>query len=188
MGACEYSNQLSPYLDGELDAGRRTVLEAHLRACADCDAELSELRGLSRLLAVAAGPLLSAKALGRFHNRISELEDDQEQAERTAYRVLRITRILTGIAACLLVAGSLWLVRSRQPAPTAGPVQFAETGPASSTNSPAPWDVAIQPTETPAAPPADSTAPADDTVDWMIGGLVSSAPSGQSVPVGDGDR
>jgi anti-sigma factor RsiW len=184
MGICEYSNQLGPYLDGQLDAGQRTVLEAHLRDCGECDAELSELRGLSRLFAAAAGPFLSDRAMGRFHNRISELEDDQEQAERTAYRVLRITRILTGIAACLLVAGSLWLVRSRQQAPMAGPVQFAETGQASLTNSGAPWDVAIQP-EPPAAAPADSTAPADETIDWMIGGLASSSPLAQSVP---GDR
>lgn len=184
MGLCEYSKQLGPYLDGELDAGRRTVLEAHLRDCGDCDAELSELRGLSRLFAAAAGPFLSSQALGRFHNRISELEDDQDQAERATYRVLRITRVLTGIAACLLVAGSLWLVRSRQQAPTGSPTTLAELTPTPAPSSAAPWDVAIQ---TEPAAPADSASPADDTINWMVGGLASSSPLNQSGSVGEGD-
>ncbi len=185
MGVCEYSSQLGPYLDGELNAGQCTVLETHLRDCGDCDAELNELRGLSRLFAVAAGPFLSAGALAQFHHRVSELEDDQEQAERTAYRVLRITRILTGIAACLLVAGSLWLVRSREQAPTASPTKFVELTPATTTQ--APWDAAIQPTEI-AAPSTDTISPADATADWMVGGLVSSASFGQSGSVGVGDQ
>jgi len=186
MGVCEYSNQLGPYLDGELDAGQRTELEAHLRNCGDCDAELSELRGLSRLFAAATGPFLSSKAVARFHSRISELEDDRDQAERAAYRILRITRIFTGIAACLLVAGSLWLVRSRQPAPNGNPNRIAELTPSSSASTAAPWDAAIQPEPPPAAPP-DSTAPADETIDWMIGGLASSSPVSQSGSAGEGD-
>jgi anti-sigma factor RsiW len=187
MGVCEYSNQLSPYLDGELNAAQRTVLEAHLRDCGDCDAELSELRGLSRIFAAATGPFFSARALGRIHSRISELEDDQEQAERTAYRVLRATRMLTGIAACLLIAGSIWLVRSREQAPTASPTQIADLTPASSAGSGAPWDAAIQP-EPPAPAPADSASPADETIDWMIGGLASSSPLNQSGSAGEGEQ
>jgi anti-sigma factor RsiW len=183
MGVCEYSNQLSSYLDGELDASQRTALEAHLRDCGDCDVELSQLRGLSRLFATAAGPFLPATALGRFHNRISELEDEQEHAERTAFRVLRFTRILTGVAACLLVAGSVWLVQSRQQARTGSPTKIVELIPSS---TPAPWDAAIQPNET-AAPSTDSVSPADATADWMIGGLVSSVPLAPSGAAGESD-
>ena len=33
----QFTEQLSPYLDGELDDLRRVRLEAHLAGCADCD-------------------------------------------------------------------------------------------------------------------------------------------------------
>ena len=171
MGVCEYSTQLSPYLDGELDADQRMVVEGHVRNCVACEVELRELRGLSRIFAAATGPFLSFKALARLHGHISEVEDEQEQADRTARGVLRITRVLTGIAACLLVAGSLWLSRSRQQSPAESPTRVAEVP-----STPAPWDLVAQPTpEVAPAAPSDSVSPADDTGNWMLGGLVSSA-------------
>jgi anti-sigma factor RsiW len=187
MGVCEYSDQLSAYVDGELSAGRRAALEGHLLACADCDAEVSELRGMSRMLAAAVGPFLRAQAIERFHQNISELQDEQEQAERTVSRVLRITRVLTGIAACLLVTGSVWLMRSRQQPPLESPARFVDATPSSALLPPAPWDVAIQPIEATSVAATDK-APADATADWMIGGLVSSSSLAQSSPVGEDDQ
>ena len=47
----QFTEQLSPYLDGELDDLRRARLEAHLAGCADCAAVLADLRAI-----VAAAP------------------------------------------------------------------------------------------------------------------------------------
>jgi anti-sigma factor RsiW len=179
MGVCQYSMQLGPYLDGELGASQRTLLEAHLHGCGDCDTELSELQGLSRAFA-AVGPFLQPEAMARFHERISELEADQEQAERTARRILRITRALTGMAACLLIAGSLWLERTRPKgtidAPNTAVAEAAPSLPAVSLAQ-APWDAAIQPTE-PA--PIEPKSPADDTADWMSSQLSQSGSVGDN--------
>src|ERR1700745_2794946 len=41
-----WTNRLSEYLDGDLPESERAILEAHLRACADCRATLEKLRGV----------------------------------------------------------------------------------------------------------------------------------------------
>jgi len=44
-------DDLSAYLDGELDPARRATVETHLAACDGCRARLSELRATARLIA-----------------------------------------------------------------------------------------------------------------------------------------
>src|SRR5690242_3168200 len=46
-----FANQLSAYLDGELDLPSRRRLEVHLAECAECTALLADLRAI-----VAAAP------------------------------------------------------------------------------------------------------------------------------------
>ena len=48
-----YTNQLSAYLDDELDGASRARLEAHLSGCSECAALLADLRAI-----VAAAPAL----------------------------------------------------------------------------------------------------------------------------------
>ncbi|MBI5963114.1 MAG: zf-HC2 domain-containing protein [Chloroflexi bacterium] len=47
---------LNAYLDGELKGGRLHQVEAHLVECAECQAELQSLQGLSSLLHEAPAP------------------------------------------------------------------------------------------------------------------------------------
>ena len=42
-----YTDQLSAYLDGELDLALRRRLEAHLAACPECSALLADLRAIT---------------------------------------------------------------------------------------------------------------------------------------------
>src|SRR4051794_23099316 len=101
---CPYTGQIGVYLDGELDADQRRALEAHLPSCAACSRETGEVRSLKALFAAAEYPALSGRAVERLH----------DQAESLYERgTLRIARALSGIAACLLIAGSLWLTQTR---------------------------------------------------------------------------
>jgi anti-sigma factor RsiW len=112
MDRCEFSEQLGPYVDGELEAPRRAALEAHLPACPPCTDELAELGELRRLFAAAASGrgafAFPQAARRRLHEHVDSLMDQG---------VLRIARALSGIAACVMVAGAMWLTTaSRRPA------------------------------------------------------------------------
>lgn len=52
-----YEEQLSSYLDGELHAARVARLEAHLRVCPHCQAELHDMRGISAYIRAASTEL-----------------------------------------------------------------------------------------------------------------------------------
>jgi anti-sigma factor RsiW len=111
MNRCEFGEQLGPYVDDELDAPRRAALEAHLPACPPCAQDLAELRSLKQLFSAAAsgaGAFAFPEAVRRgLHEHVDSLTD---------LGLLRIGRALSGVAACVLVAGSLWLTTaSRRP-------------------------------------------------------------------------
>jgi len=57
------------------------------------------------MLLSGSSPRLSQIGLYRLHNRV-------DQAMEAG--VLRIVRVLSAIAACVLVAGSAWLIRARE--------------------------------------------------------------------------
>src|SRR5439155_895136 len=48
---------LSAYLDGELDGGRRAAVESHLAACDSCRTRLAQLRATARLIAALPLPV-----------------------------------------------------------------------------------------------------------------------------------
>ena len=52
-----YEEQLSSYLDGELPAARTARLEAHLKVCPHCQAELDALGGIATRLRAASSSL-----------------------------------------------------------------------------------------------------------------------------------
>jgi len=109
MTECSYSEQVSAYHDGELDAASGAVIERHLDSCPPCADRLAELRGMSRLFAATTLPHLSQIGMHRLHSRLDALIDGG---------LVRLARVMTGIAAAVLLVGSLWLIRS-QPAPVA---------------------------------------------------------------------
>jgi anti-sigma factor RsiW len=104
MATCPFSESLSAYHDDRLDERQRSEIERHLPTCPSCAAELAQLRAISGLFASASQPRLSQIAQHRLHFAVDEAMDEG---------VLKIVRVLSAIAACVLVAGSLWLVRTR---------------------------------------------------------------------------
>jgi anti-sigma factor RsiW len=104
MATCPFNNHLEAFYDGELDEARRSEIERHIRECPSCTEELALLQAMSRMLLSGLSPKLSQIGLYRLHNQV-----DQAMEEG----VLRIVRVLSAIAACVLVAGSAWLVMTR---------------------------------------------------------------------------
>ena len=102
MTPCPSNLELSAYHDGELDAARREELEQHLAYCMACVAQLSELQMLSGMFAMAPSPVLSQMGMGRLH-RAMDGEMDQG--------IMRLARVLSAIAACVVLVGSFWLTR-----------------------------------------------------------------------------
>lgn len=103
--------ELSAYHDGELDAARRAEIDRHLLECAACLAQLSELQLLSGMFASAPMPALSEAGFRRVHAKV---DSAMEQG------IIRLARVLSAVAACIVLIGSFWLTRVREQ-PSAAP-------------------------------------------------------------------
>src|SRR5687768_16142829 len=101
---------LGAYHDAELSDADRTRVQAHLRECPACGAELAGIRESSRLLHDAPLDDLSAADLANLHVAIDDVDD---------YRVWRIGGSVGLVAASILVIGMAWL--NALPAPRANP-------------------------------------------------------------------
>lgn len=87
MNCRELEHLLSPYLDGELDASERVVIEQHLASCQGCAGHvevqrhnLSLIRAAAREGSPAAPEALRAKVLGRL--RVEERQSFRHRAVR----------------------------------------------------------------------------------------------------------
>jgi Putative zinc-finger len=113
MSECPNNLRLSAYHDGELDESGRAEVERHLRDCPSCAAELAQLREMSRLFASQESPRLLPIAVHRLHKKV---DDAMEEG------LLRFMRVFNAIAACVLIAGSAWLMmKPRGQNPTVEP-------------------------------------------------------------------
>jgi anti-sigma factor RsiW len=113
MDPCPQIPSISAYHDGELSAERQGHVEQHLLECARCSAELASLKRLSaRVAADAPVTTLSPDAMRRFHRHVDQMTDRS---------LLRFAELLTGLAAAVLVAATLWAFRpvsvSAEPVP-----------------------------------------------------------------------
>jgi len=135
---CPTNEQLSAFHDGELDEVRRVEIEGHLRHCRTCGAELERLQAMSRLLGAAPAARLLPIGLHRLHRQV-------DQAMEEGF--LRFVRVLNTIAACVLIAGSAWLMAKtredqtvQSPMPAAPPwvgVDVASDSPSGAASTPA---------------------------------------------------
>ena len=98
--SCPHSQLLSAYHDGELPVAQREQMEEHIAECPACSAELAELKAMSNLFAVS--PRAQLSQLARYRIRVAAEALPQDQ-------VIRLARIVRAIAACVLVAASIWL-------------------------------------------------------------------------------
>jgi len=136
--------ELSEYLDGDLDARARAAVETHLRDCAECTAVLDEMRAVSshaRALeaeppAVDLWPGISAR-LDRRRGAILPLPTWLKGgAERWSFTLPQLAAAALVIA--LISGGSVWwALRSGAPARTAASTPVAQSTPVTSYPAPA---------------------------------------------------
>ncbi len=98
--SCEFESRLSAYYDGELSPADRAVVESHLTSCGDCREALAGMRETSALFATSQPAGLSQIARHRLHQNIDL------QLERG---LVRLSWAMSGIAAAIVVVGSVWL-------------------------------------------------------------------------------
>jgi len=100
MNGCQYAQRLGAYHDGEVTGEERAALEAHLRQCPACAAELERLRRLSGLLRTATRTEIPGPALARLHRAADDLP---------AADVGRIAKTCLAVAASILLVCGVWL-------------------------------------------------------------------------------
>lgn len=118
MSECQQACRLNAYHDGEMPAGARAELEQHLRQCPQCTAELERLRAMSRLAAAVPAVEIPPMTLQRLHRRIDLLPS------RT---IARLAEVVSAIAATILIACVVGLVRQPASNGTAASMAIWET-------------------------------------------------------------
>lgn len=110
----QFADDLALYALGTLQGGERTVLEAHLKGCAECRGELERLRGESALLAFSvSGPRPPARSRVRLMEAVAREPRQREvrevRVERSRWRAWFSAFEWVGAVAALIVV--LLLVR-----------------------------------------------------------------------------
>ena len=113
MMSCPRSNLISAYHDGELPLAQTAELEAHLGDCADCRAELEQLRTLSLRIQAADLPEPSDEAVERWMSVFSDARDRS---------VRRLASWMTAAAALIMVGVGLVTLLDHRGAVTGPPI------------------------------------------------------------------
>ena len=96
---CDDRIRLDAYHDGELSPAERSDLEAHLRDCPSCAAELAAIRGMS-------GAFADATPREPSHEELLELAASVRAEPSEARILLRLFRV-TAVAAAVLLSSAL---------------------------------------------------------------------------------
>ena len=107
MPVCEFQPLLDAFHDGELDGRVSGRLARHVPRCRECDAELREMRRLSKLL----GDMRPAGITPVQRKRLHESLD-----ERASEPILRIVKFISAAAASILIVAGAWLWELPRPA------------------------------------------------------------------------
>jgi anti-sigma factor RsiW len=122
---CVNPVRLDAYHDGELSPAERSGVEAHLRDCPSCAAELAAIRGMSAAFADAAPPEPSRGQLSRVARAVRAEPPDA----RMLLRLFRATAVAAAVLlACTLAAGAYLSRRTSAAAHEAMVLDHAASG------------------------------------------------------------
>jgi anti-sigma factor RsiW len=101
-----WSDRLSEYVDGELDARDREALDAHLMACERCRADLARLRAI-----VATAQALPDRppAADLWPGVEAGIRRSRREGRRFSFTLPQL--VAAGLALMLLSGGMVWLAR-----------------------------------------------------------------------------
>lgn len=130
-GCREWRHLLGAHALGDLDAGERAGLEAHLEGCPECRAEAESLQGVAQLLPLAdpgrfSRPTPRPSAL--LGERIAAAIGNEGRASRRRRRQ-RFGLTLTGVAAAAAVALAIFVLPGDGGTDPAQHVEFASLPP-----------------------------------------------------------
>ena len=118
-----WTNRLSEYLDGDLPAGERTVLEAHLPTCAECSETLAQLRRVVARARSLDDQPPAADLWPGIARHVGVVSLDARRARRRlSFTVPQLAA--AAVALALLSGGSAWLLERR---PAGGPPSQSAT-------------------------------------------------------------
>src|SRR5213076_1196548 len=118
-----WTNRLSEYLDGDLPAGERTVLEAHLPTCAECSETLAQLRRVVARAQALDDRAPTADLWPAIARHVGVVSLDARRARRRlSFTVPQLAA--AAVALALLSGGSAWLLERR---PAEGPPSQSTT-------------------------------------------------------------
>ena len=98
-------DQLSAYIDGELDATERTALEAHLPSCAECRSTLDALRATITDLASLPEPVPSEQDSWALRSAIARGRAPVKQWHRAAWAAGAVAATLIAVVAIVRPGG-----------------------------------------------------------------------------------
>jgi tetratricopeptide (TPR) repeat protein len=132
-----FTSQLSDYLDDELSAAERPIIDAHLADCEACRRTLDELR---RVVAHASNLTESAPVSDLWPGIESRIGSESRQARVSPFRRAISARLsvtipqvaAAGLALTVLSGGLVWMARSGDPRADVQPIraQVQEDDPA----------------------------------------------------------
>ena len=140
----QWTDRLSEYLDGELDAQERLALEAHLSGCAECRVTLEELRGV---VARAQGLEDRPPKADLWPGIDARLTPGRRggagvsQHRRLSFSVPQL--LAASIALVLLSSGGTWLALKSRPSAISAPGPAAAPGIAMSAGWTSRTDLAV---------------------------------------------
>jgi len=109
MVDCEHRVRLDAYHDGELSPAERSDVEAHLRDCPSCAAELAAMRGISGAFAEATPREPSYGQLLQLARSVRAEPSDARSDARMLLRLFRGTAVAAAVLLACTLAAAVYL-------------------------------------------------------------------------------
>jgi len=104
MSNCnEIREQISLYIDGELDEIQRAEFEEHISSCTECRNELDEIMSIISMCNGIEEEELPDNFKEELHSKLLAVKEENMRKNKVVKLRSRYTKIISAVAACLLI-------------------------------------------------------------------------------------